>query len=176
MDNTTTTTASAAQWIGLRLFLGRTQIGSIHPHKTPGPDAGKWAGISNLPGAKMLLGPFDNEATAREMVTKSAQNRVKAMFGAGIDPTHKAVNEGRKLRTTARAIWHAGVWTCDRQVNAHAMFADLGRELGLEPESAPKPNKNGTAQPSNSLEPPTDTGEFIEDYPNTPIPQKRQLK
>lgn len=126
-------------WIGRRLFLGRTLIGKVEPANTPG----HWLGFSFLPGAPALIGrDFPSETEAQGHVMQSAQSRCKAMFGAGMQTTSEAVNEGRKLRVVARAIWKAGVWRCDRPVNAHTMFEDLGRALGFKPEDAPRPNQN----------------------------------
>ena len=64
------------------------------------------------------------------------------MFGATMETALNAVNEGRNLRIIARAIWRAGVWRCDRPVNAHAMFEDLGRALGLKSDAALRTNPN----------------------------------
>ncbi|GAB5431239.1 MAG: hypothetical protein EpisKO_06090 [Epibacterium sp.] len=125
-------------WLGPRLFLGKTVIGKVESEKGQG-----WLAMSYLPGAPHVIGRnIESEAKAKELVEKSAQSRCKAMFGATIETALNAVHEGRNLRTVARAIWRAGVWQCDRAVNAHAMFGDLGRCLGLKPEDAPRPNPN----------------------------------
>lgn len=128
-----------ALWIGRHLFLGRVEIGRVSGEwQTPGPRGERWVGISLLPGARSILGPFADETTAREMVLKSANSRVKAMFGAGIETTATAAQEGRKLRTVARAIWRAGVWSCDRRIDAKRLFDDLAFAVGLDPKDAPK--------------------------------------
>ncbi|WP_143186791.1 hypothetical protein [Pseudosulfitobacter pseudonitzschiae] len=93
---------------------------------------------------------------------QSAQSRCKAMFGAGLQTTSDAVHEGRALRVVARAIWRAGVWRCDRPVNAHAMFSDLGRALGFKDQDAPKPCEGGDESGGSSAEPPLDDGEYLE--------------
>lgn len=151
---------SAAQWLGPRLFLGRTVIGKIEPDR----ERGKVAAFSFLPGAASVIGrDFASEADARDAVMRSAQSRCKAMFGAGIETTAGAVREGRALRTIARAIWRAGVWKCDRPVNAFAMFADLGKALGLKPEDAPRAATGGTAADAgSSAEPPPEPLDLIE--------------
>ena len=141
---------SGAVWIGRHLFLGRTVIGAVSKEK----DGQAWRGISYLPGAATLIGrDFPSEAAAQERVLQSAQSRCKAMFGAGIDTTERAVHEGRALRVTARAIWRAGVWRCDRPTNAHAMFADLGRALGFKSEDAPRIIEGGDQGTGSSAEP-----------------------
>jgi len=122
-----------AIWAGPYLFLGRLTIGKVIR------DDQQWHGFSYLPGAAQVLGPFQSEHEARETVEKSANSRIKAMFGAGIKTTTAAVEEGRELRVLARAIWRAGVWTCDRPVDSAAMFKDLGRALGMDPDLAPRP-------------------------------------
>jgi len=76
---------SAAQWHNKTLYLGCTMIGRVAPNWTPGPNGEHWAGFSHLPGARLILGPFADETTAREMVMKSAQSRCKALFGAGME-------------------------------------------------------------------------------------------
>lgn len=150
---------SGAAWIGKSLFLGRSVIGAVSESKEPG----KWHGFSYLPGAPTLIGrEFDSEAAAKEMVMKSAQSRCKAMFGAGMETTARAVHEGRALRTTARAIWRAGVWRCDRPVNAHAMFADLGRVLGFKDAEAPRPATGASDHGGSSAEPPPDPVDLVE--------------
>lgn len=141
---------SAAHWAGSRLFLGKVLIGMVSGDWTPGPNGERWAGLSYLPGAGTVLGPFADEKTARDMVMKSAQSRVKAMFGAGIETTATAVNSGRKLRVVARAIWRAGVWYCDRPVDHEAMFSDLGRALGFSRDDAPLPK----TRPKQAAAPP----------------------
>lgn len=147
-------------WISNQLFVGRIVIGRVCRSKV----AGMWLGFSYLPGAQYLIGrDFESETAAQEAVLKSAQSRCKAMFGAGLQTTSDAVNEGRKLRVTARAIWRAGVWRCDRPVNAKAMFADLAQALKLDPTEAPKPAE--TPNPTGSTaEAPPDDGEFLEDF------------
>jgi plasmid stability protein len=153
---------SAAVWYGRELILGIITIGRVAPNWKPGENGETWAGISLLPGARQVLGPYSDEATAREMVMKSAQSRIKGMFGAGIDTTASAVSEGRELRTTARAVWRAGVWRCDRPINAHAMFADLGRALGFKPEDAPSAASEQGGEVGSSAEPPPDPVDMIE--------------
>ncbi|KJZ23254.1 hypothetical protein [Tritonibacter mobilis] len=129
---------SGAVWLGPRLFLGCTVIGKIEREKEHG-----WFAMSYLPGAPHVIGRnIESEAKAKELVMKSAQSRCEAMFGATMDTVLNAVHEGRKLRTVARAIWRAGVWQCDRAVNARIMFEDLGRALGLEPVDGPQPTRN----------------------------------
>lgn len=129
---------SGPVWIGPRLFLGRTMVGRVEREKDHG-----WLALSYLPGGQNVIGRhMESDADAKELVMKSAQSRCKAMFGAGMQTTTDAVHEGRKLRVVALAIWRAGVWRCDRPVNAHAMFEDLGRALNFKPEDAPRPNQN----------------------------------
>lgn len=123
---------SEAHWIGTRLFLGRIIIGGISNSWGSNPaDKGKWAAFCYLPGAACFLGLSDTPEDARTLVLRSAQSRVKGMFGAGIDTTCGAVRDGRALRTIARTIWRAGNWTCDRPVKAEAMFLTLRRALGI---------------------------------------------
>lgn len=130
-----------AVWAARYLFLGRIEIGRVSGEwKDPGPNGENWIGFSLLPGAKQVLGPFADEKTAKEMVYKSANSRIKGLFGAGIDTTATAVREGRKLRVIARAIWRAGVWSCDRKVDAKVLFDDLGKAVGFAPDEAPKRN------------------------------------
>lgn len=155
---------SATYWHRHDLYLGRVIIAQISPNWTPGPNGEKWAGLIRLPGARAVIGPFINEATAREKIMEAAQSRIKAMFGAGIETTATAVREGRSLRTVSRAIYRAGVWRCDQPVNAHAMFEDLGRALGFKPEDAPLPNKDAMASEAlgSSAEPVPDPVDMIE--------------
>jgi len=151
---------SGAAWIGRQLFLGRTIIGAVQPSN----EAGAWLGMSYLPGAAILIGrDFPSEVAAQERVLQSAQSRCKAMFGAGIGTTESVVHDGRALRVIARAIWRAGVWRCDRPVNAHAMFADLGEALGFKPEDAPLISEGRDQGSGSSAEPTHDDGEFLED-------------
>lgn len=151
---------SGALWLGPRLFLGCTVIGKIEREKDHG-----WFAMSYLPGAPHVIGRnIESEAKAKELVMKSAQSRCKAMFGATMDTTLNAVNEGRNLRTVARAIWRAGVWQCDRPVNAHAMFEDLGRALGLKSEDAPRPNPNKDEMSGTTSEKVPDTVNVVEEY------------
>lgn len=151
---------SGAVWIGKNLFLGRSIIGAVSLSKEPG----QWIGLSYLPGAATVIGrDFPDEAAAKDRVMKSAQSRCKAMFGAGLQTTLDAVHEGRELRTTARAIWRAGVWRCDRPIDAHAMFTDLGRALGFKDIDAPRPASNDTPSDSgSSAAPPPDPVDMIE--------------
>lgn len=150
---------SGAVWLGPRLFLGCTVIGKIEREKDHG-----WFAMSYLPGAPHVIGRnIESEVKAKELVMKSAQSRCKAMFGATMETALNAVNEGRKLRTVARAIWRAGVWQCDRPVNAHAMFEDLGRALGLEATEASRPNPNSREISGAIAEVVPDTFEPIEE-------------
>ncbi len=73
--------AGHANWIGGQIFLGRISIGS----------------------------DFTSEAGARDRVVSSANSRIKAMFGGGMETTAQAVQEGRELRVIARAILRAGI-------------------------------------------------------------------
>ncbi len=151
---------SGAVWIGNSLFMGRSVIGSVSPG-----EGDQWLGMSYLPGAATLIGrEFPSKAAAQDRVLRSAQSRCKAMFGAGLQTTADAVQEGRALRTTARAVWRAGVWRCDRPVNAHAMFADLGRALGFKDADAPLPVPVDELAESagSSAEPPPDPVDMIE--------------
>ncbi|WP_412074118.1 hypothetical protein [Tritonibacter mobilis] len=149
---------SGAVWSGPRLFLGRTVIGKIEREKDHG-----WFAMSYLPGAPHVIGRnVESAAKAKELVMRSAQSRCKAMFGATMGTTLNAVNEGRKLRTIARAIWRAGVWQCDRAVNAHAMFEDLGRALGLEAEEAPRSSSDEGGMSRFTMELAPDASELIE--------------
>jgi hypothetical protein len=155
---------NAAHWINQNLYLGRALIGRVAPDWTPGPNGEHWAGFSHLPGAGLVLGPYADEETARAMVLKSSQSRCKAMFGAGMETTTTAVSEGKALRKVARALFRAGVWTCDRPVNAYALFQDLAQALGIAPEDAPTPNRErlpGEALGS-SAEPMPDPVDMIE--------------
>ena len=155
---------SAAYWIGNNLFLGKIIIGKVAEDWTPGPNGETCAGLSYLPGAGIVIGTFSDEAKAREMVMQSAQSRVKAMFGAGMETTVNAVHEGRSLRVTARAIWRAGVWRCDQPVNAHQMFEDLGKALNLKPEDAPKQNRRpgDVGEQGSSAEPLPEPEDLVE--------------
>ncbi|NKX75012.1 hypothetical protein HGG73_12685 [Rhodobacteraceae bacterium R_SAG3] len=136
---------SGAVWLGPRLFLGCTVIGKIEREKDHG-----WFAMSYLPGAPHVIGRnIESEVKAKELVMKSAQSRCKAMFGVTMETALNAVNEGRNLRIIARAIWRAGTWQCDRAVNAHDMFEDLGRALGLNaedgfPQTSKKDAMSGT--------------------------------
>lgn len=148
---------SGAVWLGPRLFLGCTVIGKIEREKDCG-----WFALSYLPGAPHVVGRnIESEAKAKELVMKSAQSRCKAMFGATIETALNAANEGRALRTVARAIWRAGVWQCDRPVNAHAMFEDLGRALGFKSKDAPLPMQNND-ELSDATERASDTFDPVE--------------
>lgn len=140
-------------WIGAHLFLGRCVIGRVERLL----ETGTWLGLSYLPGAGIVIGrDFPSETVAKDRVFQSAQSRCKAMFGAGMQTTSDAVHEGRELRKVARAIWRAGVWHCDRPVDAQAMFEDLGRALSFKPEDAPIPRQNAgprsTSPPSEPLD------------------------
>ena len=143
---------SAAHWVGRNYFLGRVLIGSVG---LPVADRrGEWFAQCSLPGAPMSLGPFPYEAQAREAVEKSAASRIKAMFGAGPETTAAAVRDGRELRVVARALYLSGVWTCDRPVDARALFEDLRRALNLAPEHAPRANPDQAGPVSRSDHPP----------------------
>jgi plasmid stability protein len=147
----------AAQWIGAEYYIGRIKVGQISLNWTPGPKGETIAGLCSLPGAAQILGPYANEATAKEMVEKSANSRVQAMFGAGINTTRAAVNEGRELRISARAILRAGIWTCEKPVNAYALFTDLRHALGMKHEDAPEYPK---PRPNLDEGEPQDTDQF----------------
>lgn len=135
----------AALWIGREFYIGRIKVAQISPDWTPGPRGETFAGLCSLPGAAQILGPYESEQKAKEMVEKSANSRIKAMFGAGINTTRAAVEEGRTLRVSARAILRAGIWSCSNPVNAYALFTDLRHALGMKREDAPeypKPKPN----------------------------------
>lgn len=128
---------SEAHWINNTLYLGRTVIARVSNTWGCPVDETKWAALCYLPGARMVAGFRDTPEAARDLAMRSAQSRVKAMFGAGIDTTCGAVRDGRALRTIARTIWRAGNWTCDRPVKAEAMFLTLRRALGIPHDEIP---------------------------------------
>lgn len=136
---------SAAVWINHQLFLGRVLIGRITDQQLHRTDRGNFTGFCFLPGAPSVIGDFATEPAAKDAVMRSAQSRIKAMFGAGIETTDAAVQEGRGLRVLARTIYRAGVWTCDRPIDAPRMFEDLRKMLRIKAEDAPKPATPGEA-------------------------------
>lgn len=156
---------TAALWIGRDYFIGRIKVGGISPEWTPGPNGETFAGLCSLPGAAQVLGPYGTEQQARAMVEKSTASRIKAMFGAGPDTTAAAVAEGRNLRVTARAILMAGVWSCNKPVNAYAMFDDLRHALGMKREdvpATPKPKSRKVAADEYTPPPPDEFEPFEE--------------
>lgn len=146
-------------WISNQLYLGRVMIGSIQRPS----GAHHWIGLSFLPGAaNYLREEFPNEKAAMEAVEKSANSRCRAMLGVDLQATSDAVHQNRRLRAIARAIWRAGVWTCDRPVDAYALFSDLGKALSLKPEDAPRPLKEGGSGSGSSAEPTPEPVDLIE--------------
>jgi hypothetical protein len=145
---------SGAHWSGPRLFMGRVMIGRIEPNLEAGksgPDP--VAGFSYLPGAPHMIGRFANEAKAQEMVEISANSRFKAMFDVDLARADHEIRHGRELRKVGRAIWRAGVRTCDRPAYAFEMFRDLARALDLDPASAPKSGDAQLGKTSSSAVP-----------------------
>lgn len=155
---------SGPEWLAGALYLGRVQIGAVRPYD--GPKPGKFVGLSFLPGARQVIGYYDDEPTARQLVEQSANSRVKAMFGAGMRTTSTAASEGRELRQIARALCRSGVWSCDRPVNGGKLFGDLARACGLARDDMPKarvkPTPDNLWRSDVTLEPEIEAGELID--------------
>lgn len=134
-------------WAGNQLFLGRTAIGKVVPHINE--ETKHVAAVSLLPGAKTVIGLYENERVAMAMVEKSADSRMKAMLDGSVSDVAGMMEAGRKLRKVARVILHAGVWTCDRPTYAQLMFASLRRALEVDPEHTPKPLEGVTYNQEN---------------------------
>ena len=131
---------SGAYWSGDHQFLGRVIIGRIEPRLDPSPSGSDpVAGVSYLPGNLTFIGRFTDPTTARKMVEKSADSRIKTMIGVDMKQADQTAGQSRALRKVGRAIFRAGVWTCDRPTFAFEMFRDLAWALELDHDSAPKP-------------------------------------
>lgn len=128
---------SGAEWNGNQLFLGRVLIGRVEPRARENPK--HVLALSYLPGAAHVIGWHLSEPEAQLMVERSANSRMMAMLGGSIEDVATSVASARELRKLGRAIYRAGIWTCDRPAYAQAMFSALGRALRLPPSEAPTP-------------------------------------
>lgn len=154
--------SAGANWSGKHLFLGRTVIGRIEPAAAKGTN--HIMALSYLPGAKQLIGFYADDKTAKTMVEKSADSRMRAMLDGSIKDLVDAFQFGRDLRKVGRAIYRAGIWTCDRPAYAHAMFVGLGKALEIPASEAPQPFADAKADEKgrSSAVPVPDDGELVD--------------
>lgn len=124
----------APHWIGNRLYLGRTLIGSVEPI----PDAeGRITVYCALPGGRQINRKCSDLAAAKALAIAAAERRISMMLGGTPDEITAALELNTELRRVARTIYRLNGLSTTSEVRLNEILEDLRRALNLPREAGP---------------------------------------